>query len=234
MVHANRDYRSALRGKVHQPGRPETQQPQRQHASASTLRAFLSAHIGMPWKAMHEDYQRKFPVEPSHGHPDVWGALVAVHTPLRKGRIHAHLPHAGVVPLEAADCEFFVDPERGTLLRNEHYVSPKQKERKRAARRTEEMHARMREISPHAQAHKIGEVWYRVELDRHPFGTRERGGRLASEQTVFDAVLGRLVTASDRFELERIYGRHGVYGVRRRTLSYRELRELRLLSPSKA
>ena len=234
MVHANHDYRSALRGKVHKSGRFEAQQPQRQHPSASTLRAFLSAHIGTPWKAVHEDYQRKFSVEPPHGHPDVLGTLVAVHTSLRQGRIHAHLPHAGVVPLEAVDCEFFVDPQLGTLLRNDHYVSPRQKERERAARRTEEMHARMREISAGAQAHKIGEVWYRIDLEHHPFASHGHGGRTASEQTVFDAVLGCFVTASDRFELERIYGRRGVYGVRRRALSWPELRELGLLSPAKA
>ncbi|AWV05538.1 hypothetical protein DM992_40400 (plasmid) [Burkholderia sp. JP2-270] len=53
-------------------------------------------------------------------------------------------------------------------------------------------------------------------------------------QTVFDAVLGRLVNPSDLFDLEHIYGGRGLYGVRRRELSYREMRELGLLPPSRA
>jgi hypothetical protein len=239
MVKANRNLRPALRGNVPKPG-PSRMQPPRMHPTISTLRAFLCTHLGMPWATVREEYEKKraaareskpAPTQ-KHGSPDVWGGLVAVHTSLKHGHVRVHLPRAGIVPLEAADCEFFVHPELGTLLRNEHYISPGQKEQERAARRMEELHARMREVSGRAQAHKIGEAWYLVELGHLLFGPHEHGGRAESAQTVFDAVLGRHVSAADRFDLEHIYGRRGVYGVRKRALSYPELRKLGLHSPS--
>ena len=41
--------------------------------------------------------------------------------------------------------------------------------RSREVRRAEELHARMRAVSAYEQAHKIGGIWYLVELRHHPF-----------------------------------------------------------------
>ena len=237
MVKANRKLRPPLQGRGGSTGAAGRQTPQEQLRSP-TLRAFLSAHVGTLWKSVLDEYQGKFPAERGRERPDIWAGLVATGTSLKQGRVRVHVPRVGVLPLEAANIEFFVHPELGTLLRNEHYVPRELKERERIARRREELHARMREVSARAQAHKIGQIWHLVELGHHPFAAREHGtqgagGGEEAPQMVFDVVLGRMVDASDRFDLERIYGRRGVYGVRRRELSYRELRELGLLSTAK-
>jgi len=232
MVKANRNLRPALQGKSRKPIPLSTQSPLQQ-VRGSTLRAFLSARVGQTWKSVRDEYEKKFSAKSGWERTGIGLALLATGTSLKQGHVRVHLPRVGVVPLEESKCEFYVHPELGTLLRNVHYVSREQKERQREARRAEELHSRMREVSAHEQAHRIGEIWYLVELNRHSLFPRERGMRGAREevpQTVFDAVLGRMVDASDRFELERIYGRRGVYGVRKRELSYRELRELGLLS----
>jgi hypothetical protein len=111
--------------------------------------------------------------------------------------------------------------------------------RSREVRRAEELHARMRAVSAYEQAHKIGGIWYLVELRHHPFllggafpgrtGRRDEAMAGEDREPVFDVVLGHSVNAADRFDLEQVYGRRGVYGVRKRELSYRELRELGLL-----
>ena len=111
----------------------------------------------------------------------------------------------------------------------------------RNERRAEELHARMREISAYEQAHKIDGIWHLIELPHHlflpgdalPGHLRPRDPAMASREPLYDVVLGHGVNASDRFDLERIYGRRGVYGVRKRELSYRELRELGLLNEVK-
>ncbi|XUW90471.1 hypothetical protein OH764_26220 [Burkholderia sp. M6-3] len=156
-------------------------------------------------------------------------AHVATRTSSKQGRIRVHTPNAGIVPLEIAHYEFFVHPELGTLVRNPYYMSDEQKEKERELRRVEELRKRMRPISPISQAHRIGAVWYLVELRhfRFPAKTIEPEAKVHSREISFDVVLGRAIDASDRFELERTYGRRGVYGFRKRELLYRELRELR-------
>ncbi|KWK49235.1 hypothetical protein WT81_30265 [Burkholderia stagnalis] len=232
MVKANRNFRPTLQGKVLQSA-PLASRAPRQPSGVSALRTFLSAHVGAPWLAVRDEYRAAWVATQPRVSPDIFGTLVATNTSMKQGRVRAHLPRAGVVPLEVANSEFYVHPELGTLLRNAHYVSSEQKRQNRAAHRKAELHGRMREMSAHAQAHKIGDIWYRVELGHLPFAPHERGERSVPGQTVFDAVLGRLVNPSDLFDLEHIYGRRGLYGVRRRELSYRELRELGLLPPSR-
>ena len=101
----------------------------------------------------------------------------------------------------------------------------------------------MREISAHEQVHRIGGIWYLVELRHHSFFSGPSPGHMEprgegkagdSRKPLFDVVYGHSVNAADRFDLERIYARRGVYGVRKRELSYRELRELGLLREVKA
>ncbi|KWZ38272.1 hypothetical protein WS72_25735 [Burkholderia savannae] len=233
MVKANRNFRTTSAGQpaiaaipaVARPRAPD--KPPRQRA----LRAFLSARVGLAWAPVRTELAQRFP-ELS----DVPASLVATHTSTKHGRVRVHAAH-GVVALEEAGCAFYVHPELGTLMRNAALASRLQHEKEREARRAEELHARMRPVSAHTQAHKIGSTWYLVELDYLPFPRREAAdpaARHAPEHaTVFDAVLGRVVDASDRFDLEHIYGRRGVYGARRRELSYRELRDLGLLAPAR-
>ncbi|KVD80392.1 hypothetical protein WS62_26970 [Burkholderia sp. ABCPW 14] len=231
MVKANRNYRATSAA---QPATPPVARgrapgkPPRQRA----LRAFLSARVGAEWASVRAELAQRFPEQ-----PDVAADLVATHTSSKHGRVRVHAAHGVVVALEDANCAFYVHPELGTLMRNAALASRVQHEKEREARRAEELHARMRPVSAHTQAHKIGPAWYLVELDYLPFPRREAadtGARHAHEhEAVFDAVLARVVDASDRFDLEHIYGRRGVYGARKRELSYRELRDLGLLSSVK-
>jgi hypothetical protein len=233
MVKANRNFRPSSRRNVSMPGSPGTGAP-RASSRVPAVRAFLSARLGQPWKSVQDEYEKKFPDKAHPGLFDIWSGLVATGTFLKHGSVRVHTVRAGVVPLEAANCEFYVHPERGTLLRNVHYVSPEQKKSERETRRAEELHARMREVSAHEQAHRIDGIWYLVEMRSRPFSPNEGRPPGEDRRPVFDAVLGRNVEAADRFELEQIYGRRGVYGVRKRELSYRELRKLGLLPAVKA
>jgi hypothetical protein len=234
MVEANRSFRPALKRKARK--RQIADPERRPHGpSSAALRSFLTTHVGQSWGSVCDALRHTFREIDGGAPSNPWMALVATKTSAKHGRIRVHTPHGGIVPLEAANCEFFVHPELGTLQRNEHYVSRERQEKERDARREEEFHARVREISALAQAHKIGGTWYWVELGRFSFLPKEARAASAHQghESTFDAILGRAIDSSDRFDLERIYGKRGVYGVRKRALSYRELRELGLLPSAK-
>lgn len=150
--------------------------------------------------------------------------MSADSTSLKQGHVRVHLERGGAVPLESSRFAFYVDPESGRLQVNAAFVSERERARQREARRQAELHERMR-LSGNVQAHKIGGAWYAVDLQPLPVPTAQRRGGAVP---VIDAVLGRAVDASDRFELLRLYGKRGIYGARKRELSYREQRELGL------
>jgi len=230
MVKANRNFRPAPKHGAGNASLGGTQ-PRLRAPTPAALRSFLASHVGQSWKSVCDAHRHSFREAEGTERSGSWMTHVATKTSSKQGRIRVHTPDAGMVPLEVAHYEFFVHPELGTLVRNPYYLSQEQKEKERELRRVEELHKRMRHVSPFVQVHRIGAVWYLVELRhfRFPEKTVEPEAKGHPRESLFDVVLGRTIDASDRFELERTYGRRGVYGFRKRELLYRERRDLGLL-----
>lgn len=187
----------------------------------SAIRRALHASYGQKWTNVFETLKQRFPKLVTGSYADeavalTWG--LAVKTSLKNGQLRVH---AGgkVISLEDSNCTCYVHPESGLLLENAFLAAARRREQEREQARRAELAARMREISPELQVHKIAGKWFAVELQEIVAGDKS---------SHFDVVLNRTVQASDRESLHTLYGRRHVVGKRKRELQYRELREMQL------
>jgi hypothetical protein len=187
----------------------------------SAIRRVLHASYGQKWADVFETVKQRFPKLVSGAYADEAAALawgLAVKTSLKNGQLRVH---AGgkVTSLEDSACTSYVHPESGMLLENAFLATARRREQEREQARKAELAARMRELSPELQLHRIAGKWFAVELQAIEAG--DKGSH-------FDVVLNRTVQASDREALHTLYGRRHVVGKRKRELQYRELREMQL------
>lgn len=187
----------------------------------SAVRRALHASYGQQWSEVFETLKQRFPKLVTGTYADeavalTWG--LAVKTSLKNGQLRVH-SGGKVISLEDSNCTCYVHPESGLLLENAFVAAARRREQEREQARRAELAARMREISPELQVHKIAGKWFAVELQEIVAGDKSPH---------FDVVLNRTVQASDREALHTLYGRRHVVGKRKRELQYRELREMQL------
>lgn len=183
--------------------------------SNGQLRTFLQSRVGEPWtqvsQALKDTYcQSGLPLEALLRHLEV-----ATRTVTREGKVRVQHEVRGLLSLEEATEHFYVDPASKELRVNEARLRKEEQDRQRKLQTEREAQARRRDLSPTLQAHKSGERWFVVEL-------------AALEGAAFDAMLSRHVSPADRAEMQRLYGRAGVYARQKRELSYRERQQFEL------
>jgi hypothetical protein len=186
----------------------------------TALRRLIRSSVGKAWGDVFAAIKERFSsVTASYADETLgqsWG--IAIKTSLKNGQVRVH---AGtrVQTLEESSLEYYVHPESGVLMENAFIAAARRREREREESRKTELAARMREISPELQLHKVSGKWFAVELQALESSDRA---------THFDAVLNRSIPFTERDELHKLYGRRNVIGRRKRELQYRELRELQL------
>lgn len=185
--------------------------------SDAALAEFLGARVGQSWKDVSDALRQAF-VNESFSYEQLSRHLgVAQKTVLREGKVRVQDADKNVLSLEHAPQHFYVDPSTKLLMRNEARIKREQAERERKDKERRAAEARRKELSETLQAHKVvGDKWVVVEL-----ATLEGAG--------FDTLLGRTVSAVDRGELTKLYGRPGVFARIKRELSYREAHQLKLV-----
>jgi hypothetical protein len=120
----------------------------------------------------------------------------------------------------------YVDPRSGLLRRNKHYKTWKQSRREIETSAAKERGARMRELGPTLQAHRLSNgTWWEVSLAPIPIETFTvmRDGRPSQRTRTLpyrDVVRTAGMTTLPATEF---YGRHGVYAVAKRQLSRKEI-----------
>ena len=115
----------------------------------------------------------------------------------------------------------YVDPRTGILRRNKHYKHWTQEPRERLHAEAGERAQRMREFGPFVQVHFLKECWWEVTLAPTPpdYATW-------SDSPAFgDVVIG---SGLSRLPPNDLYGRRGVYAVKRRQLNSAEIVRLGL------
>ncbi len=122
-------------------------------------------------------------------------------------------------PLQECEAELYVDPRTGILRRNKFYKRYGQRRRDEDAAATRERAHRMRELGPLLQAHFLKDQWWEVTLAELPSGCWH------DMRPAYDAVVSSKLSMLPVAEL---YGRHGVYAVKRRQFNSAEIARLGL------
>jgi hypothetical protein len=183
------------------------------------LKRYLARQVDRPWDKVWSDICKNHTVEnPAQRHLRLHVAdFVAVNTQMRGGAVWVIDRWGGAAPLSAAYDELYVDPRTGILRRNRHHSNYAKRRKKDATAAARERAHRMREFSPFLQAHRLKDQWWAVTLAPVP----ERCYWLADR----DVVIGAGLTHLRAYEL---YGRSGVYAVKRRQLNRTEIIRLGL------
>ncbi len=183
--------------------------------SAGQLRTFLQSRVGEPWASVSQALKDTYCQSGLTLEVLLRRADVATRTVVREGKTRVQDELRGLLSLEEAAEHFYVDPASKELRVNEPRLRKEEQDRQRRLQVEREAQARRRDLAPTLQAHKTGERWLVVEL-------------APLEGTAFDAMLSRHVGTTDRAELQRLYGRAGVYARQKRELSYRERQQFQL------
>lgn len=186
--------------------------------TAFGLEKWLKAHVGKLWQSVLPELKQKMPAEDAARDRLFANAGLATRTSLRQGKVHVQDRLRGVLPLEQASIQFYVDPQTGFLCENEFWVKREEARKREQARVREAMRANRRELSDTVQLHRYGTTWVAVEL-------------APLEGRCFDVLSDRNVGGEDRAELTLRYGKPGVFAIRKRELNYREMMGFGLLPP---
>jgi hypothetical protein len=188
------------------------QKTKRLNENLAPLKRYLAAQIGRPWSKVYSEIAENLkPSNTVQQHVrDHVEDFVAITCRMRAGQVFtASRRLGGEAPLSQDWRKLYVHPRTGLLRRNEKAVTWKESRRLREAAIAAERAARMREIAPLVQLHRLDDgVWWEVRLAR-------RGG----DERDVDVVLRAKLTTREPADL---YGRRGVYAADKRILSKAE------------
>jgi hypothetical protein len=196
------------------------------------LRRYLERQINRPWDKVWSDIcaNLKTTSTVQQHVRDHIADFVAVRTINKDGA--TWVVERGGYPKRLLDSRYwlYVDPRTGLLRRNKQYNNWKQSRRETETNAAKERAARMRELGPNVQAHRLSDVWWEVRLAPIPTETMTvtRDGRPFQRTRTLpyrDAVYTAGMTGLPAAEL---YGRHGVYAVAKRQLSRKDIAALAL------
>lgn len=195
----------------------------------SPLYRYLDAQVNRPWdKVWSEISENLRPTSTVQQHvrdhvPD----RVAIRTRLEGGKVMVAREWGPPVPLKQCWQPLYVDPRTGVLRRNPHWNARRRTARKAKQAENKARAARMREVNPRTQLHRLNDgAWWEVRLAKAPGESRDVGARFARlggfarpENDLLDVVLRASLSDLSRYEL---YGRSGVIAADKRQLSRRE------------
>jgi hypothetical protein len=181
------------------------------------LRRYLMKQVNRPWDKVWSEISANLKATNTvqqHVRDHI-GDFVAVRTFVQDGEIWA--ASAGLFgtpkPLRESRHLLYVDPRTGILRRNKHYKGATQKRREQAAAEARERAQRMRELGPFLQLHLLNDCWWEVTLARKPW--------VPNGYAFFsDVVIG---AGMSRMSDEELYGRWGVYALKKRQLTSAEI-----------
>jgi hypothetical protein len=186
------------------------------------LKRYLARQVNRPWDKVWSEICKNLKAEnPAQRHVRLHvHDFVAINTCVRDGAVWVVDRWGRADPLADGHEELYVDPRTRILRRNKFHKQYRQRRREKAADAARERALRMREISPFLQAHLLDDQWWEVTLapvraeyywcDWHPAS---------------DVVIGAGLT---RLRADELYGRRGVYAVKRRQLKSAEIARLGL------
>lgn len=182
------------------------------------LRRYLARQVNRPWDKIWSEICKNLKAEnPAQRHVRLHvHDFVAIDTSVRDGAVWVIDRWGRADPLTAGYDELYVDPRTGILRRNKHHRRYSQRRKENAAAAARERAHRMREFSPFLQAHRLKDQWWEVTLAPVPAAYHWRA---------HDVVIGAGLTHLPPHEL---YGRRGVYAVKRRQLNSTEIIRLGL------
>jgi hypothetical protein len=197
------------------------------------LRRYLESQVNRPWDKVWSDICANLKATSTvqqHVRDHV-ADFVAVRTFNQDGTLW--VVERGDYPRRLSESRYwlYVDQRTGLLRRNKHYKSWKQSRRDIETSAAKERAARMRELGPDVQAHRLNDgIWWEVSLAPIPVETMTvtRDGRphqRARPLPYRDVVRTAGMTILPAAEL---YGRPGVYAVAKRQLSRKEMAALAL------
>ncbi|QWP78196.1 hypothetical protein J5226_07305 [Lysobacter sp. K5869] len=193
------------------------------------LERWLERQVGRPWDAVYSELcrhvDRRNTVQ-QHIHQHL-NDFVETDVHCREGGFYVLRYWRGMIALADSPCDLYVDPRNGCLMRNDAAFA------ERARRRREHrlaVHARnagwregVRVIDEYVQLHRFDGIWYRLELAPVPPPRRSKRKPDALVPTrAFDAVMHAQVGSCEGKRCG-LYGRCGVYALRKRQLGQTEL-----------
>ena len=189
------------------------------------LHGFLLKNAGRPWNKVMSEMARHLPKD-STTHIHVWShvkqfvnedVVVGEDGKLYVKKIgwRRYWQQPFLQPLDYTNTsvELFVDPRTGLLRKHKWYNRGGAWARYNREKRGEVLDVRRETKDPMVQLHKFKGIWYEVTLAPAPvLMERDPASHCAPA------------------ELFKVYGRKGVYGVKKRALNSKELRKLELVN----
>ena len=191
------------------------------------LRRYLHAQVGRPWDKVWSEIAAGLRVTSAvqkHVRDHVFD-FVAKDVSLRGREVWVH-EYGHERPLRDSIRELWVDPRTGILRSNGQRRTWRQARRAQLKQAERELQARMVPGKDNVQYHLLADgAWWEVRLARHP-NVRPADAILPID-SVLDAGLASLPPGE-------LYGREGVYAVKKRQLSRRDASRLGLTDPRAA
>lgn len=193
------------------------------------LQRYLDRQVGRRWDFVYSELcarvdRRNTVQQHIHQHLD---DFVAQQVHVIDGELHVIRDWGGLAPLAQARQALYVDPDNGCLMRNDAgaaYRAQRLRDHRLSVQaRNAGWRDERRTLDEWLQLHRLGGLWYRVELapEPAPRPSRRKPDRLV-RTAAFDAVL-RAPTAPDCGRRHAMYGRCGVYARSKRQLAQAEL-----------
>lgn len=151
---------------------PKKDRPDRTKAlneNLAPLRRFLGKQVGRPWDKVYSEIAENLKVTSTvQQHVrDHLEDFVAVITRMKAGEVMCASRWGGERALESDYRRFYVHPRTGLLKENQHYLGWSARERARRRAAEKERAARLREIDPKTQLHKLRDgVWWEIKLGK--------------------------------------------------------------------
>ena len=191
------------------------------------LRRYLHAQVGRPWDKVWSEIAAGLRVTSAvqqHVRDHVFD-FVAKDVSLRGREVWVH-EYGRERPLRDSIRELWVDPRTGILRSNRQRRTWRQARRAQLKQAERELHARMVPGKDNVQYHLLADgAWWEVTLARHP------DVRSVDAVPPIDFVLDAGLASLPPGEL---YGREGMYAVKKRQLSRRDASRLGLTGPRAA
>jgi hypothetical protein len=211
------------------------------------LERYLHAQIGRPWDKVYSEICRTI-----DGRSTVKQHVllhiedfVVVRTKLVEGIVVTlHRGWLSCMPLEDVDTDLYVHPVSGLLLRNRAYARKCEAGRQSRRRQAVADAADRRVLDAERQLHRIDGIWYLVDVEALPEEryVKSGSGATASLRPVYDKrwdVVRKAMVAINHDWVDSkdgqpsnqtLYGDIKLFGVSKRQLDSRELRDYGLAS----
>jgi hypothetical protein len=201
------------------------------------LQRYLDTQVDRPWDKVWSDISANLSAASTvqqHVRDHI-ADFVAISTFMRDGVVWVHGRYGRIEPFASSRYRLYVDPRTGLLRRNKHYQGWRQKVRAEQAEAMRERAARMREVAPDTQLHRLDDgAWWEVKLAPLPRRAERRTDPRTGVTREYAVIDGQayvdvvLRPGLSQLPPAELYGRYGVYAAAKRQLSRREVAALGL------